>query len=398
MKKITIIGDILCEPSALKSAKQKDGSYDFSGMFTYVKPFFDEADFVIANLETPLAGKEAVFTDTFVDFNAPDELAIAIKEAGIDVVSTVNNHTLDRDYDGLIKTLKTLDEIGLDHTGNFLPEKGREEAYYFNVGDAKIALIAYTYSTNKKLLEGDENEKYINYLRNSRMPTYTPDILKKLSNTWVERVFKNIKEENQARIKKFFGMDYIVVRPDDVMETDMIEPYIENMIADIKKAKEKADYVIFYPHVGGQFNIEPGKFSKHVMQESTKAGADIVLGAHSHIVQRYEMINDVFCAYSISNVTMCPNSPIVPKKLLPDYGIMMHLYFEGKTLVKKTFTIIVGVEKKGKLITSTPVHILYENAKTKKQKAKIEKNVKYIYNVFTGKDLEGEIILKEYEI
>lgn len=397
MKKISIIGDILCEPSALKSARKKDGSYDFSGMFEYLKPRLEESDFVIANLETPLAGKDAKYTDTFVDFNAPDELAVAVKEAGIDVVSTINNHTLDREYDGMIRTLKVLDEIGLDHTGNFLPEKGREEAYYFNLGDAKIALIAYTYSTNHKLQEGDENEKYINYLRNSRMATYTPEIQKKM-NSWVEKVFKGIKEENQAIIRKLVGLPAVVIRGDEVMEMDKITPYIDNMKSDIKKAKEKADYVIFYPHVGGQFNLEPGAFSKYVMEEASKAGADIILAAHSHIVQRAEYINGVFSAYSISNVTMCPNSPIVIKKLLPDYGIMMHLYFENKELIKKTFSIIVGVEKKGKLIQSIPVDILYANAKTKKQKEKIEKNVKYIYNVFTTKRLEGQLIRKEYDL
>ena len=136
MKKISIIGDIMCEPSVLKSAKQKDGSYDFSGIFSELKPRFSEADFVIANLEFPLAGKEAKYTDTFVIFNGPDEFASAVKEAGIDVVSTINNHTLDRGYDGMIRTLKVLDDIGLDHTGNFLPEKGREEAYYFEIDGA----------------------------------------------------------------------------------------------------------------------------------------------------------------------------------------------------------------------------------------------------------------------
>ena len=397
MKKISIIGDIMCEPSVLKSAKQKDGSYDFSGVFSELKPRFSEADFVIANLEFPMAGKEAKYTDTFVIFNGPDEFASAVKEAGIDVVSTINNHTLDRGYDGMIRTLKVLDDIGLDHTGNFLPEKGREEAYYFEIDGVKFALICYTYTTNDKLPLDDENEQYINYLRYPRMLTYLPEVSKKM-NTWVEKVFKNMKEEHHASIKRFLGMTPVVIRADDYMDMDMINPYMEKFVSDIKTAKEKADYVICYPHLGGQFNINPGKFSTYTMDVATKAGADIVVASHSHMVQKTDIVNDKFVAYSIGNVSMSPNSSLVIKECLPDYGIMLHLYFDGKTLAKKAFSIIVGVEKKGKLLTSYPVDVLYTKTTSKKEKTKIEKNVKTIYKVFTGKNLEGEIIQKEYDL
>lgn len=397
MKKISIFGDIMCEPSVLKAARKKDGSYEFSGIFEYLLPMISESDYCIGNLEFPLAGKDAKYTDTFVEFNAPDEFAVAVKNAGFDLISTINNHTLDRGFDGMVRTLKVLDEIGLDHTGNYLPEKGREEAFYFELDGVKFAVICYTYNTNTKLDENDPNMQYLNLLHAMKMPNYMPEIYEKM-NSWVEKTFKGIKEEHQATIRKLVGLPAVVIRADDFMDMPLVDPYIEKFVADIKKAKQKADYVICYPHVGGQFNDVPGEFTEHVMENATKAGADIVIASHSHLVQGTKDINGVFCAYSIGNVSMSPNSSIVVKECLPDYGIVMHLYFDGKTLAKKTFSIIKGVEKKGKLLKSYPIDLLYSLTKKEKDKKKLLEHVKKVYLTFTGKELKGEVIQKEYEL
>ena len=357
----------------------------------------EQADYCIGNLEFSLAGKNAKYTDTFVEFNAPDEFATAVKDAGFDLVSTINNHTLDRGFDGMVRTLKVLDKIGLSHTGNYLPGKDREEAFYFELDGVKFAVICYTYNTNTKLDDSDPNMEYLNLLHAMKMPNYMPEIYQKM-NSWVEKTFKGIKEEHQAVIRKLVGLPVVVIRADDFMDMDLIEPYTEKFVADIKKAKEKADYVICYPHVGGQFNQVPGKFTEYVMDNATKAGADIVIASHSHLVQGTKKINGVFCAYSIGNVSMSPNSSIVVKECLPEYGIVMHLYFDGKTLAKKTFSIIKAVEKRGKLLQCYPIDILYSLTKNKKEREKIKKNVEQIYFVFTGKEIDGEIIQKEYDI
>ena len=55
--KITIVGDIMCEPPILEGAKQTDGSYDFAPMYEKMLPMFREADYVIGNMETTLAGE-----------------------------------------------------------------------------------------------------------------------------------------------------------------------------------------------------------------------------------------------------------------------------------------------------------------------------------------------------
>ena len=70
--KITIVGDIMCEPPILAGGKQPDGSYDFATMYEKTAPLFREADYVIGNLETTLAGEDLEYTKTFFSFNAPD--------------------------------------------------------------------------------------------------------------------------------------------------------------------------------------------------------------------------------------------------------------------------------------------------------------------------------------
>ena len=117
--KITFVGDIMIEPPVLKAARQADGSYNFDEVFAHSQSLFDEADILIGNLETPMAGEEAVYTDDFYVFNAPDTYADAVKKAGFDMVATSNNHTYDRGYEGLKRTIKVLDEKGVSGQFSF---------------------------------------------------------------------------------------------------------------------------------------------------------------------------------------------------------------------------------------------------------------------------------------
>ena len=43
--KITVIGDIMCEPPVLKASRSKNGEYNFDGVFSKVAPMFSEADY-----------------------------------------------------------------------------------------------------------------------------------------------------------------------------------------------------------------------------------------------------------------------------------------------------------------------------------------------------------------
>ena len=84
-------------------------------------------------------------------FNTPDALGDALKDAGFDLVSTANNHCLDRGYDGMVRTLDVLDKLGLAHVGTYRSAEERAAqngVYVADMGGIKVAFLSYTYGTN----------------------------------------------------------------------------------------------------------------------------------------------------------------------------------------------------------------------------------------------------------
>ena len=91
--RITFLGDIIISKEQLASHKSGD-SYDFSAVKNALNGAFSGSDFVVANLETPVAGSELGFTDSEYSFNTPSELLDALKDTGINMLQTANNHCL----------------------------------------------------------------------------------------------------------------------------------------------------------------------------------------------------------------------------------------------------------------------------------------------------------------
>lgn len=393
MKRITIVGDIMCERPVLKAGKQKDGSYDFTPIFDKIKPMFSESDYVIGNMEFPVAGEDLTYGDSFFVFNAPDEYAVAIKKAGFDLVSTINNHTLDRGFEGTIRTMKTLDKIGLPYVGTCHPEQERQEAFYFELDGAKFAVVAYTYGINNRKTEDEKFSDNLNCLAKAGNRVCGKQIYPK---SILDKLIKN--ESRRKKFKRFFNIPTLPIQVDTLINHEMVYEYTERFCDDIKKAKEKADFVICYPHTGGQFNIEVGDFTKTVFQKALACGADAILASHSHCVQKAEFRDKVPCAYSLGNFNMVGDTEVTVKKFFPEYGLAIHLYMDGKRLDKVTFSITKAVMKDNEQIVTWPVDALYDSLKSKKQKEKLKDEVKQIYTVVTGKECVGDIVQAEYTL
>ena len=399
--KLTILGDIMAEKPVLDAAKCRCGKYKFGGVFEPSKKLLAESDYIIGNLETPLAGEEAKYSQNHICFNAPDEYVDALMEAGINLVSTTNNHTFDRGYAGMERTIKVLDEKGLPHTGTYLPGTERPEAYYFEQDGTKFAVIAYTYGTNyggsggKCLAEG-KYEGTVNLLCHQRASTYLPGVWR--DEDWVDRLFKAAKDPNTpGKVKKFLGMTATYSRHDDNLDGKTDTPYIEQMQADIRKAKKKADIVVFYPHVGGQFNIKPGAFSEYVIDKAVEAGADVIAATHSHIPQKFVWKGDIPVSYCLGNFNMNPKSYLAMPEILTNYGYALHLYVENKKIVKVTFSMMKNCIMPGGQIASCPVDELYIEANGKEKKA-LEKDIRHLYGRITGKVLKEDYVRREYEL
>ena len=222
------VGDIMVHDQQLEAAwDSRTNRYDFLPSFVHVKPLFQEADWVIGNLETTLAGREARYTG-YPMFNSPETLALTLKEIGFTAVTTANNHSLDRKEEGVHKTIAHLDQAGLLHTGTFRSEEERKEPLFLQKGEITLALLAYTYGTNG------------------------------------------------IPVPK--GKPYLI---------NLIDPVLIRQ--DILAAREKgADLVAVALHFGSEYQRLPNEAQKKTAEQVLRFGADLILGAHPHVVQPYE--------------------------------------------------------------------------------------------------------------
>ncbi len=99
------------------------------------------------NLETTFAGIDRGYSG-YPTFNSPASLGEALKNIGVDVLSTANNHCLDKGFSGLESTLSELDNMGISHTGTSRTEEEQNTVLVKEVNGIKIAFLSFTYGTN----------------------------------------------------------------------------------------------------------------------------------------------------------------------------------------------------------------------------------------------------------
>lgn len=145
---IVSFGDTLCHSQIFKAVyDSKTNNYDYSPMFKYVKKYFKNSDVNIGNLESSFGGAEKGYSG-YPLFNAPEHLAVDLKELGVDIMTTANNHTLDMGFNGLSSTLDYLDDAGILHTGTARTQKEQNKILFKDLNGIKTAFLAYTYGTN----------------------------------------------------------------------------------------------------------------------------------------------------------------------------------------------------------------------------------------------------------
>jgi poly-gamma-glutamate synthesis protein (capsule biosynthesis protein) len=144
---LVFAGDVMSHTPQVAAAKTATG-YDYTDVFRHFRPIFHDADIAVANLETTL--RTAPPYTGYPSFAAPAELAFAMREAGIDIATTANNHICDKGARGIRSTLALLDSAGIRHTGAFLDSADRRarNPLRFETGGLRFALLAYTYGTN----------------------------------------------------------------------------------------------------------------------------------------------------------------------------------------------------------------------------------------------------------
>ncbi len=145
---LLFIGDIMQHKPQIDAAWDKETkSYTYDHNFQYVKDVYEIADFTIANLEFTFGGAPYA---GYPQFSAPDAMGVAIKNAGIDVLVTANNHTCDRAKKGVVRTIEVIDSLEIPRTGSFLNAADREKhnPLIIEKNGIRIALLNYTYGLN----------------------------------------------------------------------------------------------------------------------------------------------------------------------------------------------------------------------------------------------------------
>ncbi|MBB3109586.1 poly-gamma-glutamate synthesis protein (capsule biosynthesis protein) [Paenibacillus phyllosphaerae] len=243
---VAAVGDLLMKSEIIASAKRA-GKYDFDPIFNKVNPYLKKHDLTIANLETTFSGRRKLGLykgpdpkcncprerrhprTGFPVFNCPDDLASALKRNGFQVLITSNNHSMDGGVEGVKRTLQKLDQFGLKHTGT---NRSREEAskpLIIRAKDITIGILGYTQGTNS-------------------LPVPTPWLVNR--------------------------MEFMKV------------------LADVRRLRNKVDFLIVYLHFGREYQSLPSKEQKKWVQLLFRNGVNVVLGAHPHVlhpVQQYKM-------------------------------------------------------------------------------------------------------------
>lgn len=248
VSRLTILfaGDVMSHDTQIAAAwNPTSKTYQFDSCFNYVRSLVSSYDIAIANLEVTLGG--APYTG-YPQFSSPDDLALAVKNAGFDIIATANNHSVDRGKKGIIRTIHILDSLGIPHFGTYIDNEARKAAYPLIVSKngIRVALLNYTYGTN-----------------GIKVPS--PTIV-------------NLIDEEQV-------------------------------IADLKAAKDSMpDKIIVYTHWGDEYQNHPNQNQKNLAKFFFDNGADIVIGGHPHVLQKMERYQypdstgkEVMIVYSLGN-------------------------------------------------------------------------------------------------
>ena len=217
------MGDIMGHGPQIKSAWQENKKqYEYYEVFNPLEDIISSVDFAIGNLEVTLAGKPF---KGYPQFSSPDELAVACKNSGMDVLVTANNHSCDRKNKGIVRTLDVLDSLKILHTGTFKDVKNREKnnLLVLSKEGIKVGLLNYTYGTNG-------------------LPFSDP-------------VYVNL-------------VDSVLIKKDVI------------------NAKNKdLDKLIVFVHWGYEYKDFPNSYQKKYNRFFEDLGVDVVIGSHPHVIQ-----------------------------------------------------------------------------------------------------------------
>lgn len=253
--KLVAVGDNLMHRSCTLSAKNADGTYDFTKHFANMADIFKASDLAVISQDTVLGGIElgATSTETGI-FNTAVELADGMADAGINVVLAANNHIMDEDSAGLNTMMSyfstkypNITLLGVNNS-----REAKDEPVYVETNNIKIAMINYSYGSNQ-----------------------TADL---------------------------DASPYL------------LNQYDEDWLSDIlKQAREEADFIIAFPFWGEQNSMDYTQEQERQAQFLADNGVDLIIGSYPHVVEPVKWItaengDRTLVYYSLGNFQSIQNT------------------------------------------------------------------------------------------
>lgn len=201
-----------------------------------------EADILMVNNEFPFSVQGTPMADKQFTFRCEPDYVTALQEMGVDVVSLANNHVLDYGKAALSDTFATLDKAGILYGGAGETVERAEEVQIVEVNGRKYGFLA----VSRVVPIGD----------------------------W--------KVENSA--------PGVFSCYDDRRLVELVE-----------EAASECDFLAVYPHWGVEYAEYPEDYQKKIAENCLEAGADVVIGSHTHCLQGVEYINEKPVFYSLGN-------------------------------------------------------------------------------------------------
>ena len=240
---LAAVGDIMLGRSIGEVLQRNPGSTPFAGIIQQLRA----PDVTVGNLECALGtdGEPAAKGYTFL---GPPASAAVLADAGFDMVSLANNHSLDFGPRALDETIRLLDTAGIGHAGAGRDAAAAHRPALITANGLRLAFLAYV----NVPVEGGGFD----------------------TASW---------EATGDRP----GLAW--ARPNDIA-------------ADVAAARPQADLVIVVLHSGIEGQQTPDEAQRTAAYAAIDAGAALVIGAHPHVLQGVERYHGGLIAYSLGNI------------------------------------------------------------------------------------------------
>lgn len=238
---LSFMGDIMLD-RGVRNSVVKNFNNDYSRLFEKPKELVDtlkKSDIVFANLEGP-ASDVGVDQKNLYSFRMDPAVVPALKGAGFSILSVANNHVADWSRAAYIDTLSRLKE-------------------------------------NEILYAGGGNNK---------AEAETPAIIEKYG---IKIGFLGFTDK---------GPDSMAAGPDAAGVLLASDPDFDGII---KRAAAEVDFLVVSFHFGEEYQAKHNARQETLAHKAADDGAKLVIGAHPHVVEDFEVYKNSYIAYSLGN-------------------------------------------------------------------------------------------------